>query len=827
MSEKRLTSFSSGEIDPILHDRVTLEKFNKGLATARNVMISKTGSILSRFSRAQFAVAKNADENIVLYSPRNSGKIIEFGLDYLRIYDFDGTLDAELTTLDGYFSLSTLTYDDLKNFHFETTGNWIYIFLNGEYTHLFNYDITDANYTGSIATSVLFYDIPPPSASYTITPVGGPTGYIVDYGWSVVVNGEEGILAEYTSGLQGLPIATGQSNNIQIELAAIPIIPENVTEVKFYRRPALGSGYGYIGSTTKFSVSGGKAWADFQDYGGGADFTNQPIKSISEVIGRGGISDSKSKTGIIYQQRLLITDTENKEAIYASRPRYRHNFYRDFPYDADSALLFKAGSSGSANVLRMIENDGLVVFTTNGVYVSAGVLTVDNLALERKGSWIISETVPPLAVPGGVFFVEKSTNAVKQFVYSRDILTYQSLEVTIFSNHLFETNTITSWAFQEGIVPMIIVTFSDGTWATFTYHYEHEMRAWTRHDSKYPVEQVVGTGVADSTFFVTNKDGQRHIEVSLPRKLAADVIVDNPEADKSSSNSFMDAVKTQSTLMNDSLSGSDEFVLALTTSSWEDPLTLTCGTSALFTDPGLGEVGTIFRHFNLTDRTVVDLEVTARASDNSVTVEPSSEFPSAQASGFRLYETFTEVTGLSHLEGEEVSILLDGYVSASPNNTVEGYETATVSSGAVTLPNGERGAIVIVGRPITADIKTLNIHSLEQAPTMTESINVNQLHVRMHQSRGLYCSNEFPENRIGEVDGSSVEGMEDMDLFDLDDEADILGNRYKQPVSKRIEKSIPGSWNSRGQIAIRQVDPVHFEILSIIPDVEVLRRSDR
>ena len=69
--------------------------------------------------------------------------------------------------------------------------------------------------------------------------------------------------------------------------------------------------------------------------------------------------------------------------------------------------------------------------------------------------------------------------------------------------------------------------------------------------------------------------------------------------------------------------------------------------------------------------------------------------------------------------------------------------------------------------------------------------------------------------------------MEDLDVFDVPSGTDIIGNRYKQPASKRVEQTLPGTWESQGQISIRQVDPIHFEILSIIPDVEILRRSDR
>ena len=138
-----------------------------------------------------------------------------------------------------------------------------------------------------------------------------------------------------------------------------------------------------------------------------------------------------------------------------------------------------------------------------------------------------------------------------------------------------------------------------------------------------------------------------------------------------------------------------------------------------------------------------------------------------------------------------------------------------------------RAAIAVVGRPITADIKTLNISTAEQSPLQIESLNVGKLYIRIHESRGLYISNEFPEDDAGTTDGTSVLGMEDLDQFYDDVSGGIIGNRYKQPVSKRIEKTLPGSWDSQGEISLRQVDPVHFEILSIIPDIEVMKRSDR
>ncbi len=824
MGLKPFLSFSSGEIDPVLYDFVTLEKFKKGLATGRNSIIGKTGSVLSRPSRAHFVKAKNDDEAIKIFSPPNSGVLTEWGNLYVRVYAFDGSLLRDEVT--------PITEAQLPDLHFESSGTFIYGFVKGE-----DPIAIDTSTLETVASvSARLFNVPARldpvviPDTLTITPAGAPSGYAVDYLVTAVYNGEETLSVEDVTGTYLRPVTAGESNTVDVRLSTTYSDLDSFNEIRVYRRPNGGGAYGLYGVSTDLYNNAGALHGRLIDLGGDADFTNGPPSIITELgFTTVDIEDLQPKTGVVYQQRLLLANLDgDDEAIVASRPGYVNNFYRDIPYDADSALKFKSGTSGKASVLRMIDNDGLIVFTSVGIFINLGVLNIDNLALEKKGSWVIDESIPPLAVPGGVFFVDKSTNAVRQFIFSNDVQAYQSVEQSIFSAHLFKNRTITSWAFQGGVAPLIIVTFSDGTMATFTYNFEHRMRAWTRHDSEYPVEQVEGTSVVDATFFVTNKDGDRYIEVNLPREIPADTYVANPEADKLALNCFADACKTKQNLLNDSLAGSDIFLLVpVVSGDWEGELTLTCGTSALFPDPGLGEVGTILRFFDVTDKTVVDLQVVSRTSDDEVVVQPNAEFPSAQASDFRLYETFNEITGLDHLEGENVSVMVDGAVANSPNNDVTDYDDIIVASGTITLPNDARGAIIIAGRPITADVKTLNVSTVEQSPTLIESLTVNKMYIRVNETRGLYAGNIFPEEKEGEVDGSSVEGMEDLDVFLVPDGPDIIGNRYKQPESKRIEQTIPGNWKNNGQIAIRQVDPVHFQILSIIPDVEVLRRSNK
>lgn len=809
-----LLSFASGELDPILTDNVTLDKFRKGLATARNVGISKTGSVLSRFSRQHIFNAKVANKAIKIYVPKNTNYLLEFGDLYVRVHIVDPDTFGITSVAD---VVSPFAEDDLPSLHFDTSKDYVYIFLAGEKMAKFHLALSGSAFL--LDADVFRVFDPIDTVGVVVT---GSTGYSVDYLATLVRNGEESIYKEITTGFNK-PIAAGQSNLISVAWTDADVDMDEFNEVRIYSRPNNGGAYGLLGTTTKTTLVGATRTATFRDIGSLPDFANG-IQDLVTKYGLNGseVIDLQPKTGIVYQQRLILCGPESdEEAVIASRPGFQNNFYRDFPYAVDSALVFKAGTSGRAKVLRAIEHDGLILFTTNGVYTSTGVLT-NPVALERRGGWIIKEDVPPLVVPGGVFFVDES-NTIRQLIFSQDIGAYESIEQTIFSNHLFKTRTIKSWAFQKGNVPQILVTFSDGKFGMFTYIYEHQMKAWTRGDSVYPVEQVEGCNSPDRSFWVVNKNGTRSIEMSLPRYVPTDEIASNPESDMLAPNMLADSIQIAGNILPvDGVSG--PIMSPVVPLEWDGQIQLE------YADQGVAPfiVDETIRWFHPVDKNAIDLKVISSTNIRTV-FQPTEEFPAVYALEPRLYRTYATIsTGLTHLEGESVSIMVDGSLVASPFNDDDVTPAVLVTGGSITLPNNLRGAIILIGRPIVADMKTLNISTVEQSSTLIESINVNKLYVRVNETRGLYCSNQFPEEKNDEKDGHSVKGMEDLgvDLVPAG-EAELIGNRFLPPVSKRIEKTVPGHWNSQGQIAFRQVDPFHFEILSVIPDVTVQTRSDR
>ena len=828
------SSFAAGELDPALRERTTLQKYKSGLATARNVYIAKTGRIVTRAGRKHFVKTKLSGRRVKIHTNLETGAIIEWGHLYVRIYTYNPANIADYNMDEFAHLIPESELDNVKFVDGKDIGI-VYIFCYGR--NIGELSLLGPPVGTTVTLAPMSFAIPtaPTYVSNTIT----GTGYDVDYAVTVVINGQESAPTITNTGK--IPIGTAEKNTIIFSVINGAAIANQITEMKVYRRPRNGGAFGYVGSTSSFTTAVADRHGTFVDIGGSADYSHSPPAINLTVQNRGlaGPGALLSRTGVLYQQRLLISSYIGVEA---SRTGFPNNFYRDFPLNADSSLSFKAGSSGYAEVLDMVDSDGLVVFTSKGVYINTGALSPTNLALDRKGSWIIDTRTRPLAVPGGLLFVDATSNCIRRLLWSTENAGYLGQELSIFSNHLFKGKIITSWAFEDGEAPVVWVTLSDGTFLSFTFEADQEMRAWTRHDSEHLNVEYVATmpkgarsqfyGFADlqpHSIFVVEKNGERYIEFGVPRFVSKAIAVADPESDKNESNAFMDSMVSWQSLVNAALVGNDVLALTpVTPGVWDGPLTLTCGTSGIFTVGGRGAINTRFRHFDKVLGDMVDLVVTARASNNSVTVMPSALYPSDQASGFRLYDTKKIFTGLGHMEGESVSVMVDGYVAASPNNDVDNYSAIVVVGGQIEIPeefNG--GAIVHIGRPITADAETLDIETVEQRPVFLESDTLNKLYIQQYDTRGMWAGPQFPfGNKVaGDPDRAEIP-MVDIDKIDVEypDENEIVGNRYQGLTTKRSEITTPGDWESRGRICVRQVDPVHFEILSIIPDLEDLRR---
>lgn len=146
------------------------------------------------------------------------------------------------------------------------------------------------------------------------------------------------------------------------------------------------------------------------------------------------------------------------------------------------------------------------------------------------------------------------------------------------------------------------------------------------------------------------------------------------------------------------------------------------------------------------------------------------------------------VTGLDHLEGMEVNILVDG-------NVVRGQ---TVEDGMVDMTIEATNAHI--GLAYTSDMQTLE-PPIGRANGMTKS--VSSVIVSVLDSRGIWV------------------GQNEDDLIEYKQRRDEAWDHPIDLYSGDFEVTLMGGWEDKGSVFIRQSDPLPATITAVIPDIEI------
>ena len=152
----------------------------------------------------------------------------------------------------------------------------------------------------------------------------------------------------------------------------------------------------------------------------------------------------------------------------------------------------------------------------------------------------------------------------------------------------------------------------------------------------------------------------------------------------------------------------------------------------------------------------------------------------------------TTISGLSHLEGQEVSILADG--AAHPNKTV--------SSGEITL---ERSASKVkVGLPYTSLLQTMRIDAGSQNGTsQSKTKRIYEITIRLYESIGVEVGPDLNNMERIPFRSSADEMDEGVNVFTGDKEVEFRGN-----------------YETDGFIFVRQTQPLPLTILSLYPKLQ-------
>lgn len=805
------SNFNGGEVTPLVYGRPDLDKYQTGLKTCKNFIPLIQGPVERRPGTSFVAEVKNSSKSTRLipfeFSVEQAYQI-EFGDQYLRFVKDRGQIEVsgvsawltstsyvigELVVESGtnYYCIEahtsgTFATDLAANKWYALTGSVYEVPTDWLEAELFQIrfaqsadilyiahqnhkpkQINRTSDTGWVITDIDFQDGPylNTNATDTTLALSGTTGSVtVTASATEGINGGDGFKSTDVGRLIRWQDAAG--NWTWLEITAFSSTTSVTTTIR-------GQNASATTATTDWRLG---VWSETTGYPAAVTF---------------------------HQNRLCFAGATNyPQRIDMSRSGDFESFA---PTDIDGTVLDDNGvattlSADNVNVIRWLADDekGLVVGTVGGEWVvrpddNGGVLTPGNVQATRSSAYG-SANIAPVRVGTALVFAQRALRKVRELAYVFEDDGFRAPDLTLVAEHITRTG-IVDMAYSAEPQNIVWMPLNDGTLVGMTYDRDQQVVGFHRHTLGGFSDQYSNTaakvesvsvipnpeGDADELYMIVNRyingGTKRYIEYLKP---------------------FWDVEQTQ-----------EESFFVDSGLELNNPVTVTGITSAnpgvvTATSHGFSD-GDIVRIIGVFGMTEVNGKVYKVANKTTNTFELNDrDGNNIDTSSFGTYETggevrkrVTTISGLSHLEGQTVSVLAEG--AAHPD--------ITVSSGSITL--NREASRAQVGLGYVSDIQTLRQYSgAQDGTTQGKLVRIHRINLRF-----LYT--------LGGKVGINADNLDQLVLREGGDQMDTAVPLF----TGDIEIEWDGEYSKESLILIRQDQPLPMILEAIMPQMHVQDRG--
>jgi hypothetical protein len=675
-------SFTGGEFGSSLMGRTDIAQYQYACEVAENILVRPYGSVISTPGTTYVSEVKDSSKRtrlIPFVFNRSDAYIIEMGESYFRFYTDQGVVISTGTT--AYEVAHTYTESELFDVQFAQQNDIIYFaHPNHAPQRLIRYGVT------SWTLSDFAY-------------IGGP------------------FLDLNTTALTMTPSATAGS--ITVSLSA--------TNSTTYFVVSSGTTKGHVGSYWQIGTTPSAGYVKFTAV---TNVTTATATVVNRLTGtaatanwaEGAWSAVKGYPGSVtfHENRLFYARTSSEPAKVWGSKTYT---YDDFQVGAidDDALNLPLVSNESNAINWLTSGPVLVAGTYGGEFVienpSGGPLTPSATTAKRSTSWG-SEKILPAKIGSYFYYIQRFGQKVRELFYNWDTDSYKSIDKTIFSPHILGQGVI-DMAFQQNPETILWITRTDGTLATFTREIDQEIQAWTRQTTDGLYESVAcvpsEAGAYDEVWVVVNRtingSTKRYIELF-------DNIIPPDRQDM--------ANYLHSSLRYNAYDTTSSSSASISLSATSGSITITSSTAYFVAN----DVGQRIRCIDSDGVTVGEATVTSQGSTTLIVAYASYPFSVTAYSAGSWGVSVEELSGLTHLEAEEVNVLADGGLDT---DTVK-----TVSDGTISLDYNY--FVVNVGLPYTQKLVTVPFEAGSSRGTAQGKVQkINEVSFKVNKShKGFY-----------------------------------------------------------------------------------------
>lgn len=289
---------------------------------------------------------------------------------------------------------------------------------------------------------------------------------------------------------------------------------------KYYVYRKSNGSWGYIGSSDGTS---------FIDENITVDISQGPQDGFNPFSGPG----KYPRCATFIEQRLAFGGTNNEpQGVWLSQSANYENFGSSSPARDSDAVTFRIKAKQVNEIRSMISTRGLLLLTSGAEWIVTGdgngaPITPSAIKIDNQG-YRGSSSIQPITVGSTVLFPQDRGAVVRDFSYEFTSDAYAGKDLTVLARDLFEGKSIVAWDYAQAPHSIVWVVMDDGSLISLTYMKEHEVWAWTRHESGasalFEDVVVVAEGKEDVPYFlVRRKIGgiwKRYIERLHTREMA-------------------------------------------------------------------------------------------------------------------------------------------------------------------------------------------------------------------------------------------------------------------------------------------------------------------
>ena len=722
----QLTNFTAGELSPRLDGRNDLAKYPAGCKTLENMVVFPHGAAARR-PGTQFISEVKTSSNKTRLIPFEFSTVQTYVLEFGNQYMRVYKDKAQVLSGGSAFEISTpyLTAE-LFDIKFAQSADVMYL------THP-SHSTRKLSRTGH--------------TSWTLTEVDFTNGPFLDTNISTTTL--------TPSGTTGSVTITASSNTF--------------VSTDINRLVRIGDG---IAKITNFSSATSVTATTSTDFANTNASTNFSLGAFSTTTGF-------PSCVTFFEQRLVFAATvNNPQTIYFSKSGDYENMDANIggTIKDDDAIVYTIASN-QVNAIRFLSpTRTLIIGTAGGEFAVYGggdndAITPTNIIIKRQSNFGAAN-VDAVPVGNATLFLQRARRKIRELAYNFDVDGYIAPDMTILAEHVTEGG-VTQMAYQDEPLAILYVVRGDGELVALTYQRDQQVTAWHRHI----VGGVFGTGkaVCESVAVIPTDDTEYQVYVIVKRTINGSTkryievlnTFDFTETDNTTFN-FLDSQLNYdgvSTTLNGNISNSVTTIALTDASSFSSA----------------GKIKINNEIISYAGKSTNNLTGCTRGVNSTTAV--------AHTSGATVDQVLETVTGLSHLEGQTVSILADGAT----------HPTKVVSSGSISLDRASKK--VKVGLSYTSILQTMRINAGSQNGTAQgKTKRIYEVTARLFESVGI------------EV-GPDLNNMERVPFRTSSDPMD----QGIPPFTGDKEVEFRGNFETDGFIFVRQTQPLPLTVLSLYP----------